>query len=159
MSLLLITTYKIVMNSWNIGCCLLYFTYYPKVVGKNASHTQVLFLMICWHKCGRVYWHHRPIVHSQSELTHNTTCLYIRYNSCGLSRKWDNRNLQISNTMDSSKAKKKIYTAKKKKHECHIKRTYINPFNRLNKIKDKFRSENSRKALLGFSISTTTKTF
>lgn len=49
--------------------------------------------------------------------------------------------------------------SEKKKHECHIKRTYINPFNRLNKIKDKIRSENSRKALLGFSISTTTKTF
>lgn len=30
--------------------------------------------------------------------------------------------------------------------------TYINPFNRLNKIKDKIRSENSRKALVDFSI-------
>lgn len=31
--------------------------------------------------------------------------------------------------------------------------TYINPFNRLNKIKDKIRRENSRKALVDFSIS------
>lgn len=41
-----------------------------------------------------------------------------------------------------------------KKHECHIKRNIHKPtiFNRLNKIKDKIRSENSRKALVDFSI-------
>lgn len=109
------------------------------------------FLIICWHKCGRVYWHHhRTIVHSQSELTHNISCLYVRYNSCGLTRKWDNRNLQISSTMDSSKAKRK-YTQRKNMNAT-LNATYINLFNRLNKIKDKIRSENSRKALVDFSI-------
>lgn len=41
-----------------------------------------------------------------------------------------------------------------KKHECHIKRNIHKPtiFNRLNIIKDKIRSENSRKALVDFSI-------
>lgn len=53
--------------------------------------------------------------------------------------------------MDSSKAKKKIYTAKKNMNAI-LNATYINPFNRLNKIKDKIRSENSRKALVDFSI-------
>lgn len=53
--------------------------------------------------------------------------------------------------MDSSKAKKKIYTAKKNMNAT-LNATYINPFNRLNKIKDKIRSENSRKALVDFSI-------
>lgn len=77
--------------------------------------------------------------------------LYIRINSCGLTRKWDNRNLQKSSTMDFSKAKKKIYTAKKNMNAT-LNATYINPFNRLNKIKDKIRSENSRKALVDFSI-------
>lgn len=53
--------------------------------------------------------------------------------------------------MDSSKAKKKIYTAKKNMNAT-LNATYINLFNRLNKIKDKIRSENSRKALVDFSI-------
>lgn len=53
--------------------------------------------------------------------------------------------------MDSSKAKKKIYTAKRNMNAT-LNATYINPFNRLNKIKDKIRSENSRKALVDFSI-------
>lgn len=47
---------------------------------------------------------------------------------------------------------KKIYTAKKNMNAT-LNATYINPFNRLNKIKDKIRSENSRKALVDFSIS------
>lgn len=47
---------------------------------------------------------------------------------------------------------KKIYTAKKNMNAT-LNATYINLFNRLNKIKDKIRSENSRKALVDFSIS------